>query len=174
MDHFTHGPDTLSAADLADIYPPLMEEAKWRGTLYSLPMEATGLALTCNKELFAEAGLDTTHGPRTWEELREYAKKLTVDKNGDGKLSRDELRPVSRHTAADWLKRAFRAANVQKPEGSLWHCLRRKWATERKGSPLPDVLAAGGWNSAETFYRCYAGATLDGMRRVVDLPKGKA
>ena len=88
--------------------------------------------------------------------------------------SRDELRPVSRHTAADWLKRAFRAANVPKPEGSLWHCLRRKWGTERKGSPLPDVLAAGGWNSPETYYRCYATATIDGMRSVVDLPKGRA
>ncbi len=85
MDDFIHGPDSLPAADLADIYPPLMQEAKWRGTLYSLPMEATGIALLCNKELFRQAGLDTSRGPKDWAEFREYAKKLTIDKNGDGK-----------------------------------------------------------------------------------------
>ncbi len=86
MSEFMHGTDSLSSSDSAEIFPPLMEEAKWRGTLYSLPMEATGLALTCDKELLARAGLDSTHGPRTWEELREYARLLTVDKNGDGKI----------------------------------------------------------------------------------------
>jgi integrase len=88
--------------------------------------------------------------------------------------NRDERRPISRHAAAYWLKRALRMARLPKPEGSLWHCLRRKWATDRKALPLPDVLAAGGWNSPEAYYRCYARATMDGMRNVVDLPKGNA
>jgi multiple sugar transport system substrate-binding protein len=86
IDDFQHGPDSLSAADLNDIFPPLMEEAKWRGTLYSLPMEATGIGLLYNKELFRNAGLDPERGPKDWAELREYAKKLTIDKNGDGKI----------------------------------------------------------------------------------------
>ncbi len=86
MDDFIHSADSLSDADLGDIFPPLMEEAKWRGTLYSLPMEATGIGLLYNKELFRNAGLDPERGPKDWDELRAYAKKLTVDKNGDGKI----------------------------------------------------------------------------------------
>ncbi|HTX99562.1 MAG TPA: ABC transporter substrate-binding protein [Bacteroidota bacterium] len=86
MDDFIHGPDSLPSTDLADIFPPLMQEAKWRGTLYSLPMEATGIALLCNRELFRQAGLDTTRGPKDWDELRAYARKLTIDKDGDGKI----------------------------------------------------------------------------------------
>ena len=87
---------------------------------------------------------------------------------------RKPSQPVSRHTAAAWLKRAFRRANVPKPDGSLWHCFRRSWGTARKHLPLPDVLGAGGWNSAEAYIRCYASATMEGMRTVVDLPIGGA
>jgi multiple sugar transport system substrate-binding protein len=86
MDDFIHSEDSLSAADLADIFPALMEEAKWRGTLYSLPMEATGIGLLYNKELFRNAGLDPERGPKDWDELKAFAKKLTIDKNGDGKI----------------------------------------------------------------------------------------
>ncbi len=82
MDDFIHGPDSLSAADLADIYPALMQEAKWRGTLYSLPMEATGIGLLCNRELLRNAGLDPDRGPKDWAELREWAKRLTIVKDG--------------------------------------------------------------------------------------------
>ncbi len=85
IDEFQTSPDSLPAADIADIFPALMQEAKWRGTLYSMPMEATGIALLCNRELFRNAGLDPDRPPRTWDELREYARKLTIDRNGDGK-----------------------------------------------------------------------------------------
>ena len=85
MDEFMHGEDSLSAADSADIFPPLWQEAKWRGTLYSLPMEATGIGLLCNRELFRQAGLDPDHGPKDWAEFQEYARKLTLDRNGDGR-----------------------------------------------------------------------------------------
>ncbi len=85
IDEFLHGPDSLSQSDLNDIFPALMGEAKWRDTLYSMPMEATCLGLLCNRELFRKAGLDPDRPPRTWDELREYAKKLSVDINGDGK-----------------------------------------------------------------------------------------
>ncbi len=86
IDEFQSGPDSLAQADVADIYPALMQEARWRGTLYSMPMEATGVALLCNRELFRNAGLDPDRPPRTWEELREFARKLTIDRNGDGKF----------------------------------------------------------------------------------------
>ncbi len=84
MDDFIKGDDGISDEDLNDIYPSLRLQSSWRGTLYSLPMEATNLALLYNKEMFKAAGLDPEHPPKNWEELHEYAKKLTIDKNNDG------------------------------------------------------------------------------------------
>jgi multiple sugar transport system substrate-binding protein len=43
MEDFIRGADSLSTADLQDIYPALLQAAAWKGTLYSLPMEATNL-----------------------------------------------------------------------------------------------------------------------------------
>jgi hypothetical protein len=51
---------------------------------------------------------------------------------------------VTRHLAAYWLKRAYELSRASKPDGSLWHALRRLWATERKALLVKDVAAAGG------------------------------
>lgn len=84
MDDFIYGENGIPEEDLNDIYPALRQLASWKKVLYSLPMEATNLALLYNKEMFREAGLDPEKPPRTWEELRDYALKLTLDKSNDG------------------------------------------------------------------------------------------
>lgn len=84
MDTFTKGENGIPDEDLADIYPPLIQEASWKGDLYSMPMEGTNLALVYNARLFREAGLDPDRPPKTWDELIEYAEKLTIDKTGNG------------------------------------------------------------------------------------------
>lgn len=86
MSEFINGENGLPQEDLNDIYPSLIQAASWRGTLYSLPMEATNLALIYNRELFRQAGLDPNHPPQTWDELYDFAKKMTIDKNGDGRF----------------------------------------------------------------------------------------
>jgi len=85
IDELMTGTDSLTRSDLKDIYPPLLLQAELRGTLYSIPMEATAIGLLCNRELFRNAGLDPDRPPTTWDELRAFAKKLTLDRNGDGK-----------------------------------------------------------------------------------------
>lgn len=84
MEEFIKGPNGLTEDELNDIFPPLLQAASWRDTLYAMPMEAASLALLYNKELFRQAGLDPNHPPQNWEELREFAQKLTIDKNDDG------------------------------------------------------------------------------------------
>ncbi|HEX9739752.1 MAG TPA: extracellular solute-binding protein, partial [Ignavibacteriaceae bacterium] len=86
MEDFINGENGISEEDLNDIYPALIQYSSWKGTLYSLPMEATNLALLYNKDLFRKAGLDPNHPPRNWQELKDYAQKLTIDKNKDGKF----------------------------------------------------------------------------------------
>ena len=79
----------------------------------------------------------------------------------------DRAKPVSRHLADKWLRRAERLAGLEPQPGSLWHAYRRKWATERKHLPPTDVAAAGGWAGPETMQRAYQHADLATMLTVV-------
>jgi integrase len=85
-------------------------------------------------------------------------------------MKNDPTRPVTRHLASDWLKRAYRYAGLERSKGGLWHPFRRKWATERKEYPVKDVAAAGGWEDIPTalMYQQPDEATL---RQVMDHPK---
>jgi hypothetical protein len=49
----------------------------------------------------------------------------------------------------------------------LWHALRRKWAAERKGYPVNDVMQAGGWFDEATLVTSYQHADPETVRRVV-------
>ncbi len=54
-----------------------------QGQIYGLPKDYSTLALFYNKRAFAEAGI--TAPPQTWDELRAYSKRLTLDRNQDGR-----------------------------------------------------------------------------------------
>ncbi|OKH52261.1 ABC transporter substrate-binding protein [Calothrix sp. HK-06] len=70
--------------ELTDFEPTLLDTFKYRATIYGLPKDYSTLALFYNKQAFANAGLENP--PQTWEELRAYAKKLTIDTNKDGRI----------------------------------------------------------------------------------------
>jgi len=86
-------------------------------------------------------------------------------------MKNDPNRAVRRHLAADWLKRAYRYAKVERPRGGLWHPFRRKFATERKFYPLRDVADGGGWKDVGTLLKCYQLSDEDTIRAVMDNPK---
>jgi len=53
------------------------------GQLYGIPMEFNTFALFINTKAFKDAGLDPEKdAPKTWDELAEVAKKLTIRENG--------------------------------------------------------------------------------------------
>ncbi len=70
--------------ELTDFEPTLLDTFKYKATIYGLPKDYSTLALFYNKQAFKVAGLENP--PQTWEELRAYAKKLTIDKNKDGRI----------------------------------------------------------------------------------------
>ena len=70
--------------DVNDFEQPLLDAFKQDGTIYGFPKDFSTLALFYNKKAFEEAGLSGP--PKTWDELIEYSEKLTVDKDGDGKI----------------------------------------------------------------------------------------
>jgi len=64
--------------DLTDFYKAALDTATYKGSLYGIPFRIEVGALMWNKKLFKEAGLDPEKPPTTWDELYEYAKKLTI------------------------------------------------------------------------------------------------
>jgi integrase len=80
---------------------------------------------------------------------------------------KDPTRPCDRHLLDNWLRRAFPKAGLKQEPGGLWHTLRRKWATERKGYPVKDVAAAGGWRDERTILTSYQQADTATVKQVV-------
>jgi integrase len=75
--------------------------------------------------------------------------------------------PCSREMMDKWLRRAFQLAELPPPVHGLWHSIRRKWATERKGYPVKDVAAAGGWRDTQTLLDSYQQVDAETVRQVV-------
>ncbi|MBD2690685.1 ABC transporter substrate-binding protein [Anabaena catenula] len=65
----------------SDIRPNLLTAMQLDGHIWSVPMHTSNIGIFYRPKLFQAAGI--TEIPKTWEELREVAKKLTIDKNGD-------------------------------------------------------------------------------------------
>ena len=87
------------------------------------------------------------------------------------KQRRHPGQPVTRHLAAYWLKTAYSTSGAAKPDGSLWHAFRRRWATDRKSLPVKDVAAAGGWKDVSTLIECYQQPDTETLRQVVNFRK---
>jgi integrase len=72
-----------------------------------------------------------------------------------------------RHLLDGWLRKAYELAGLARQPGGMWHTLRRKWATERKGYPIKDVTFAGGWRTERTVLGSYQQADAETVRQVV-------
>ncbi|NDJ17180.1 extracellular solute-binding protein [Myxacorys almedinensis A] len=72
--------------DLADFEPSLLTAFQQNGKLYGVPKDFSTLALFYNTTAFQNAKL--AQPPKTWAELTQHAKQLTVDTNRDGKPDR--------------------------------------------------------------------------------------
>ena len=85
-------------------------------------------------------------------------------------MKRNPTKAVTRHLAAEWLKRAYELTGIERPRGGLWHPFRRAWATARKGYPVKDVAAAGGWDDLPTALM-YQQPDEGTLRQVMDNPQ---
>lgn len=73
-----------SSLPLKDYAPSLMDSFKWEGVQIGLPDSADFYLTLYNVDEFNRAGLSKPPADWTWEDLRNLARKLTIDKNGDG------------------------------------------------------------------------------------------
>lgn len=74
---------------LAAVTPEIVELSDYgKGTMWGYPQMGIDVyGLTWNKQHFREAGLDPERPPRTWDELRQYCRKL-VKRDATGKIVR--------------------------------------------------------------------------------------
>ena len=73
-----------AGVDVSDFWQAPLDECRYEGKLYALPVQTDVRVLFYNKAAFREAGLDPDRPPQTWKELREYSERLTIeDEDGD-------------------------------------------------------------------------------------------
>ncbi|MBW1696083.1 MAG: sugar ABC transporter substrate-binding protein [Deltaproteobacteria bacterium] len=67
-------------------YPLPLKLMKHKGKMHAMPGDYMTMVLFYNTEMFKAAGLDPDKPPKTWDEFLDYAKRLTRDTDGDGKV----------------------------------------------------------------------------------------
>jgi len=67
--------------------PPAVEDSIYNGHYYTIPYRIDQRTLIYRKDLFNEVGLDPEKPPTTWDELAQFATRLTVT-DPDGKITR--------------------------------------------------------------------------------------
>ena len=122
-----------------DLQPPALLSTQYKGQSYSIPFNLDTIAYYYNKRLFEKAGLDPKKGPATWDDIVEFGKKLTVDKNNDG-------------TTEQWGIVFPTKANF----GAIWYWL--AFFTQQEGKLFNDAITESTFNSdagveATNFWR---------------------
>jgi len=70
--------------DKSDYLPIAWYTSEYEGKTYGLPYDGGSMAMFYNKDLFKQAGIPplSPKEPITWDQLLEYGRKLTLDRNG--------------------------------------------------------------------------------------------
>jgi sn-glycerol 3-phosphate transport system substrate-binding protein len=68
-----------------DFFPAFRENSMVGGKIWWIPFQRSTPVLYWNKEAFRKAGLDADKPPKNWDELRDYAKRLTARDGGEVK-----------------------------------------------------------------------------------------
>jgi len=86
LDDLARGADGI---DVADFEPNILDSSVRDGRIVGIPLDCHMMGMYYNKALFREAGIVDENGearpPRTREEFLDAAKRITRDKDGDGK-----------------------------------------------------------------------------------------
>ncbi|MBF2019729.1 MAG: ABC transporter substrate-binding protein [Hydrococcus sp. C42_A2020_068] len=152
--------------DLADFEPSLLEVFKYKGKLYGLPKDFSTLALFYNKQFFSQANLKTP--PKTWQQLRKYSKRLTVDLNGDRRKDRYGLGITPELARQYFLMKAFGGELINRKDYASFATKKsvkglkkivEQYQKERTAAQPSDVGAS---SDSEMFGQGKAAMVVDG------------
>ncbi|MEG5042397.1 MULTISPECIES: ABC transporter substrate-binding protein [unclassified Microcoleus] len=101
----------------AEIYPALFESMELGGHTWSVPLATNNVAIFYRPSLFAAAGIKKV--PQNWAQLKQTARSLTRDTNGDGRTDQHGIvLPLGKGewTVFTWLPFMFSAGGELKGE----------------------------------------------------------
>ena len=79
LDEYINGKQGI---DMNDFYKPFMFNTTSQGKIWGISFQRSTPVMYYNKDAFAEVGLDPEKPPKTWDEMVQYAKKLTTSTGG--------------------------------------------------------------------------------------------
>ncbi len=102
-------------AYINDFYPAFMSNSQYQGKTYGIPFQRSTPVLYYNKDMFKAAGLDPEKPPKTWQEMADFAGKLTK-KDASGNVTQWGLE-IPSDGFPYWLFQAFAISNGQNVVG---------------------------------------------------------
>ncbi len=93
--------DDRIAADpdvnLAECFPCTVRACRYDGHFYALPHVFSPVCLVYNKNMFREGGVPLPTGEWTWDEFLDACKRLTKDRDGDGRIDQYAIEVIWSH-----------------------------------------------------------------------------
>ena len=143
-------------------FPGPLASVMWDGKYYGVPKATNTIALYYNKDMFKAAGLDPNSPPETWDQLVEYARKLTdPSKNVYGLAFSAKANEEGTFQFLPWAQMAGGGyQNINAPGAvkalEIWKTI----IDDKLASP--DSLTRGQWDSTGTFNSGNAAMAISG------------
>lgn len=121
--------DEMAASEpgyLADFHEGFLENGYLYGRLWGIPFQRSVPLFYYNQDMFRAAGLDPSRGPETWDELLDYAKRLTV-RDASGRVERWGHENITEDT---WMIQAFvlqAGGTLASPDGTQAYFTSPEW-----------------------------------------------
>ena len=143
-------------------FPGPLASVMWDGKYYGVPKATNTIALYYNKDMYKAAGLDPNSPPETWDQLVDYARKLTdPSKNVYGLAFSAKASEEGTFQFLPWAQMAGGGYEKINAPGAVKAL--EVWKTimdEKLASP--DSLSRGQWDSTGTFNSGNAAMAISG------------
>ena len=134
-----------------DFMPRAWSAARWKGHQYAIPLDCHPIGLYYNVDLFKKAGIVDDKGkakpPRNLTEFVEAAKKLTVDRNKDGRPEqwgfaftwlRTNAHTFLAQYGTGWISRDLKHSDLTSPNARKAFSLMTRFIYQDKICPAPE------------------------------------
>jgi len=164
---------TEALADQAKFKPNLLEQAKYDGKTYGVPLVTDTLALVYNKALFAKAGVAA---PKTWDELKTAAATIKDKTGADGYWGSTQgyyAQTFLYGEGADTVDAAAKKITVDSPAAKKGY---GTWLSlfDGKGLHKADTTADAYAHIQDAFINGKVAAIIQGPWEITNFYKGSA
>lgn len=143
-------------------FPGPLASVMWDGKYYGIPKATNTIALYYNKDMYKAAGLDPDSPPETWDQLVDYARKLTdPSKNVYGLAFSAKASEEGTFQFLPWAQMAGGGYEKINAPGAVKALEVWKTIIDDKLAS-PDSLTRGQWDSTGTFNSGNAAMAISG------------